>query len=228
MADIAFMARDYSLASALASGGVDVLMIDNYDSFTFNLVQYVEELGARVTVVRNDALSVAEVIALRPRRVIISPGPGTPADAGISCDLIRALAGVVPVLGVCLGLQAMFEVFGGRVSEAGEVVHGKASRMAHDGEGVFKGLPSPLRAVRYHSLAGEEATLPPALLVTCRTIPAAAGGENAAFETIQGVRHASFTVEGVQFHPESVLTEHGHAMIANFLDWRGGTWAEQQ
>lgn len=204
---------------------IKLLMVDNYDSFTFNIVQYLEELGARVTVVRNDALTVAEVLALRPQRVIISPGPGTPADAGISCDLIRALAGVVPVLGVCLGLQAMYEVFGGRVSEAGEVVHGKASLMAHDGEGVFKGLPSPLRAVRYHSLAGEVATLPPALRVTCRTIAAADGGENAAFETIQGVRHVTYTLEGVQFHPESVLTEHGHAMLANFLAVTGGTWA---
>ena len=178
-------------------------------------------LGATVAVLRHDALTLEELIALRPRRLMISPGPGSPRDAGICCAAVRALAGRVPILGVCLGLQCIFEVFGGTVAAAGEVVHGKASSMAHDGRGVFRGLPSPLRATRYHSLAGVEATLPACLAVSCRVDGA---GGVAGSGMIQGVRHRTATVEGVQFHPESILTEHGHDMLRNFLAVEGGQW----
>jgi anthranilate synthase component 2 len=184
-----------------------LLMIDNYDSFTFNLVQYLRELGARVHVVRNDALSVADARALRPERVVVSPGPCTPNEAGISMDAIRAFAGEVPVLGVCLGHQAIGQVFGGRVIRAQRVVHGKTSPIRHRGEGVFGGLPEGFAAARYHSLAIERATLPDDLAITAETDD----GE------IMGVRHRTLDVEGVQFHPESILTEHGHALLANFL-----------
>ena len=188
------------------------LMVDNYDSFTYNIVQYLEELGASVVVVRHDAATLADIEALSPARIVISPGPGAPKDAGISCDVIRAWAGRVPILGVCLGLQCMFEVFGGVVAHAGEIMHGKTSPMTHDGRGVFAGVPSPFDAVRYHSLAGVRDTLPAVLEVTC-TSP---GG------VIQGVRHRDFVVEGVQFHPESILTQHGYALLRNFLLWTGG------
>lgn len=191
------------------------LVIDNYDSFTYNIVQYLEELGADVTVARNDAITLEGVEALAPVRIVISPGPGAPRDAGISSDVIRAWAGRVPIFGVCLGLQCMYEVYGGTVTHAGEIMHGKTSEMLHGGVGVFAGLPSPFLAVRYHSLAGTRDTLPPELDVTCAT------GNG----VIQGVRHKTLAVEGVQFHPESVLTQHGHALLRNFLAYTGGTWA---
>ena len=210
-----------SAAELSAASAADVVFIDNYDSFSYNLVQYLQELGATVAVLRHDALTLEELIALRPRRLMISPGPGSPRDAGICCAAVRALAGRVPILGVCLGLQCIFEVFGGTVAAAGEVVHGKASSMAHDGRGVFRGLPSPLRATRYHSLAGVEATLPACLAVSCRVDGA---GGVAGSGMIQGVRHRTATVEGVQFHPESILTEHGHDMLRNFLAVEGGQW----
>lgn len=184
-----------------------VLMIDNYDSFTFNLVQYLRELGAEVKVVRNDALTVADAQAMQPERVVISPGPCTPNEAGISLDAIRCFAGKVPVLGVCLGHQAIGQAFGGRVVRAQRVVHGKTSPIRHRGEGVFAGLPELFAAGRYHSLAIERATLPDDLAVTAETDD----GE------IMGVRHRSLPVEGVQFHPESIASEHGHALLANFL-----------
>ena len=202
-------------------------MIDNYDSFTYNLVAYLEELGAQVQVVRNDALTLAGIAALRPHGIVISPGPGGPRDAGISCAAIRAFGGRVPLLGVCLGLQCMYEVFGGTVSHAGEIVHGKTSEVTHDGCGLFAGLPSPLRVVRYHSLAATRETLPACLQVTatCRGVSGSCGEE-----VIQGVRHVdpAMHLEGVQFHPESILTECGRPMLANFLKWcaeeRGRGW----
>ena len=190
------------------------VMVDNFDSFTYNIVQYLQELGSTVVVYRNDALSLAALEALRPARIVLSPGPGAPCDAGATNDILRAWAGRVPILGVCLGLQCMYEAFGGTVAHAGEIVHGKASAIAHDGQGVFAGLPSPFQAVRYHSLAGTPATLPRDLLVTARTPNG----------IIQGVRHKVYALEGVQFHPESILTEHGHAMFKNFLGWQGGLW----
>jgi anthranilate synthase/aminodeoxychorismate synthase-like glutamine amidotransferase len=192
------------------------VMIDNFDSFTYNIVQYLQELGATVRVFRNDAITLAALEALAPARIVLSPGPGAPCDAGITSDVLRAWAGRVPILGVCLGLQCMYEAFGGTVTHAGEIVHGKTSPIEHDGRGVFAGLPSPFRAVRYHSLAGTPATLPRDLRVTART----------ANGIIQGVRHATYAMEGVQFHPESILTEHGHAMFRNFLGWQGGLWPE--
>ena len=192
------------------------VMIDNFDSFTYNIVQYLQELGADVRVFRNDAVTLAELEALAPARIVLSPGPGAPCDAGVTSDVLRAWAGRVPILGVCLGLQCMYEAYGGTVTHAGEIMHGKASAIEHDGLGVFAGLPSPFQAVRYHSLAGTPATLPRDLRVTART----------ANGIIQGVRHAVFAVEGVQFHPESILTHHGHAMFRNFLQWRGGLWPQ--
>jgi anthranilate synthase component 2 len=185
-----------------------VLMIDNYDSFTFNLVQYFGELGADVEVVRNDEITLDEVAARAPERIVISPGPCTPSEAGISVPLIRRFAGQVPILGVCLGHQAIGQAFGGRVVRAGRVMHGKLSPIVHEGTGVFGGLPSPFTATRYHSLAIERASLPDALEVTAT----ADDGE------IMGVRHRSYPVEGVQFHPEAILTEHGHRLLANFLE----------
>ena len=184
-----------------------VLMLDNYDSFTWNLVQYLGELGAAVKVVRNDAMSVDEIDALHPQRIVISPGPCTPNEAGVSVELVRRFAGQVPILGVCLGHQAIGQAFGGRVVRAERVMHGKLSSIVHDGRGVFADVPSPFTATRYHSLAIERATLPPDLDITAT----ADDGE------IMGVRHREFAVEGVQFHPESILTEHGRKLLANFL-----------
>jgi anthranilate synthase component 2 len=187
-------------------------MIDNYDSFTYNLVQYLGELGAQVRVVRNDELSVGEAVALRPERVVVSPGPCTPNEAGISVPLIQALAGRVPVLGVCLGHQSIGQAFGGRIVRAHTVMHGKTSPVHHTGQGVFAGLPEPFQATRYHSLVIEWASLPDELEVTAWTQT-----EDGSPDEIMGVRHRSLPVQGVQFHPESILTEHGHALLRNFL-----------
>jgi anthranilate synthase component II len=184
-----------------------VLMIDNYDSFTYNLVQYLGELGADVTVVRNDAITLDEVEARQPERIVVSPGPCTPSEAGISVALIQRFAGRVPILGVCLGHQAIAQAFGGRVVRAQRVMHGKLSPVQHTGTGVFEGLPSPFQATRYHSLAIERDSLPAALEVTAT----AEDGE------IMGVRHRTHALEGVQFHPEAILTEHGKRLLANFL-----------
>jgi anthranilate synthase component II len=190
-----------------------VLVIDNYDSFVFNLVQYLGELGAEPIVHRNDEIDLAGIEALDPDAILISPGPGTPADAGISCDVIREWAGRRPVLGVCLGHQAIGEVFGGDVVRADRVMHGKTSAIRHDGEGVFAGLPSPFEATRYHSLVVDPATLPDELEVTAWTDP-----EDGAGRVIMGLRHRSHDVEGVQFHPESILTAAGHQILQRFLD----------
>jgi anthranilate synthase component II len=184
-----------------------LLMIDNYDSFTYNLVQYLGELGQEVKVVRNDELTVDAIENLAPERIVVSPGPCTPNEAGVSLELIKRLAGRVPILGVCLGHQAIGQAFGGRIVHAKTLMHGKVSRIHHMGRGVFAGLPSPYDATRYHSLAIERASCPPELEVTAWT----EDGE------IMGVRHRSLPVEGVQFHPESILTEHGHALLRNFL-----------
>jgi anthranilate synthase/aminodeoxychorismate synthase-like glutamine amidotransferase len=184
-----------------------LLMIDNYDSFTFNLVQYLGELGAEVKVVRNDELSVQEVEALAPSHVVLSPGPCTPNEAGITLDTITRLAGKVPILGVCLGHQAIGQAFGGKVVRAKQVMHGKVSRIAHDGEGVFSSIPQQFTATRYHSLVVERDSLPACLEVSAQS----EDGE------IMGLRHRSVAVEGVQFHPEALLTEHGHRMLQNFL-----------
>jgi len=187
-----------------------LLMLDNYDSFTWNLVQYLGELGAQVRVVRNDAMSLDEIEALHPAHIVISPGPCTPNEAGISVQLIRRFAGRVPILGVCLGHQAIGQAFGGRVIRAQRVMHGKLSSVVHDERGVFKDVPSPFNATRYHSLAIERGTLPDVLDVTAT----AEDGE------IMAIRHRELPVEGVQFHPEAILTEHGKTVLANFLGAR--------
>ena len=184
-----------------------LLMIDNYDSFTYNLVQYFGELGEEVRVVRNDAIDIEGIAALAPARIVVSPGPCTPAEAGVSLVVIREFAGKVPILGVCLGHQAIGQAFGGRIVHAGKVMHGKTSSISHAGQGVFAGLPSPFLATRYHSLAIERASLPGCLEITAES----EDGE------IMGVRHKEFELEGVQFHPESILSEHGHALLKNFL-----------
>ena len=184
-----------------------LLMIDNYDSFTFNLVQYFGELGEDVRTVRNDQIDVAGMAALKPARIVFSPGPCTPNEAGVCVEAIRHFAGRVPMLGVCLGHQSIGAALGGRVVRAREPMHGKTSRIAHDAQGVFKALPQDFTVVRYHSLVIERASLPAAL-----TVSAEVGGE------IMGVRHRDLPIEGVQFHPESILSEHGHAMLRNFLD----------
>ena len=183
------------------------LLIDNYDSFTYNVVQALGQLGAEVEVVRNDRITVDEALARPLASLIISPGPGTPADAGVSLELVRACAGRVPVLGICLGHQCIVEAFGGRIERAGRVMHGKTSRIHHGGGTIFKGLSDPFTATRYHSLIAPEAELPDILEVSART----SDGE------IMGVRHREMTIEGVQFHPESVLTIEGPRLLANFL-----------
>jgi len=185
-----------------------LLMLDNYDSFTYNLVQYLQTLGAEVKVVRNDALSVDEIAALAPVRIVISPGPCTPNEAGVSLELIRRLGPTTPILGVCLGHQ----VYGGDVIRAGTIMHGKTSPIRHEGKGVFAGLPDRYQATRYHSLVVDKTTLPDCLEVT-----AWAENEDGTIEEIMGLRHREYPVEGVQFHPESILTEHGHALLKNFL-----------
>lgn len=188
-----------------------VFVLDNYDSFTYNLVQYLGELGAEVEVRRNDQVSVEEVEALRPSHILVSPGPCTPQEAGISIDLVRHFAGKVPVLGVCLGHQAIGEAFGGVVIRAPHLMHGKTSAIQHDGRTVFRSLPSPMTATRYHSLIVRERDLPQELEVSAWTI------EKDGSRTIMGLRHREFPVEGVQFHPESVLTGEGKKLIGNFL-----------
>ncbi len=188
-------------------GAAVILMIDNYDSFTYNLVQYLGELGEDVKVVRNDEMGVEDIESLKPARIVISPGPCTPNEAGVSLEVIRRFAGRVPLLGVCLGHQAIGQAFGGRIVHARTLMHGKVSEIHHTGKGVFRGLPSPYRATRYHSLAIERESCPPELEVTAWT----EDGE------IMGVRHRTLAIEGVQFHPESILTEHGHELLANFL-----------
>ena len=183
-----------------------LLMIDNYDSFTYNLVQYLGELGEEVVVHRNDEITLGEIAALKPDRIVVSPGPCTPNEAGVSVPLIKEFAGKIPILGVCLGHQSIGQAFGGKIVHAQQLMHGKTSQIHHQNEGVFRTLPNPYRATRYHSLVIERATLPDCLEVTAWTD----NGE------IMGVRHKSLAVEGVQFHPESILTEHGHALLQNF------------
>ena len=189
-----------------------LLMIDNYDSFTFNLVQYLQVLGAEVEVVRNDAMTVDEIEKLAPQRIVISPGPCTPNEAGVSLEVIERLGPTTPILGVCLGHQSIGQAYGGKVVRAGRIMHGKTSPIRHQGQGVFAGLPDGYEATRYHSLVVERASLPLALEITAWT-------ENAdgSFEEIMGLRHREHPVEGVQFHPESILTGHGHALLKNFL-----------
>jgi para-aminobenzoate synthetase component 2 len=187
---------------------VHLLMIDNYDSFTYNIVQYLGELGADVIVKRNDAIDVAGVRALHPAAVVISPGPCTPTEAGVSLTLLREMAGEVPILGVCLGLQCIGEAFGGNVVRADRLMHGKTSPIIHDGKTIFAGIPSPFDAMRYHSLLVDPASIPPTLEVSART----------AENEIMGLRHKQHAVEGVQFHPESILTFEGKHLLQNFLD----------
>jgi anthranilate synthase component 2 len=191
---------------------VVILMLDNYDSFTWNLVQYLQALGAEVKVVRNDELSVDEIEALDPSGIVISPGPCTPNEAGVSLELIRRLGDRIPILGVCLGHQSIGQAYGGDVIRAGRIMHGKTSRIRHAGRGVFAGLPDGYEATRYHSLVVDRNTLPEALEVTAWT-----ENDDGSIEEIMGLRHRDFPVEGVQFHPESILTEHGHALLKNFL-----------
>jgi anthranilate synthase/aminodeoxychorismate synthase-like glutamine amidotransferase len=189
-----------------------VFVLDNYDSFTYNLVQYLGELGATVEVRRNNQLTVADVEAMQPERIVISPGPCTPQDAGISIDLIRQFAGKVPILGVCLGHQAIGAAFGGHVVRAPHLMHGKTSAIVHDSKSIFHGLPMPMTATRYHSLIVEEKDLPHELEVSAWTT------EKDGSRTIMGLRHREFAVEGVQFHPESVLTDAGKKLVGNFLE----------
>lgn len=184
-----------------------LLLLDNYDSFTYNLFHYLGELGAAATVLRNDALSVAEALALRPRAIVISPGPCDPDRAGISVDLVRGAAGVCPILGVCLGHQAIAQAFGGRIVRAPQVMHGKVSEIEHAGDDLFHGLPSPFPATRYHSLVAEPASMPSCLEVTARTHDG----------VVMAVRHRELPIHGVQFHPESIETKHGHQLLENFL-----------
>ena len=189
-----------------------ILVIDNYDSFTFNLVHYLLELGAETRVVRNDAITAAEAIALQPQAVLLSPGPCTPNEAGVCLDLIAAAAAVrLPLLGVCLGHQSLGQAFGGTVVRAPQVMHGKTSAMTHDGTGIFAGLPSPFEATRYHSLIVREDDLPGCFAVNARSPDG----------VIMGMRHKELPLHGVQFHPESIATEHGHAMLANFMTLAG-------
>jgi anthranilate synthase component 2 len=185
-----------------------LLLLDNYDSFTYNLYHYFGELGALATVLRNDALGVADALALRPQAIVISPGPCDPDRAGISVDLVREAAGICPILGVCLGHQAIAQAFGGRIVRAPQIMHGKVSEIEHAGDGLFRGLPSPFLATRYHSLVAEPATLPGCLEVTARTQDG----------VIMAVRHRELPIHGVQFHPESIETKQGHQLLRNFLE----------
>jgi len=190
-----------------------LVMIDNYDSFTYNLVQYFAELGADVHVVRNDQVSIDDVVAMQADKLVISPGPCTPRQAGISVELIKQMAGVVPILGVCLGHQSIGEVFGGKVVHAKQIMHGKTSDMYHKNTGVFTGLSNPFKATRYHSLVLEKDSLPDCLEITAWTET-----EQGEVDEIMGIKHRELAIEGVQFHPESILTEHGHDLLRNFLE----------
>ena len=190
-----------------------LLMIDNYDSFTYNLVQYFGELGVEVSVHRNDMISVSEIEKLNPKYIVISPGPCTPNEAGISIEAIKHFTGKKPILGVCLGHQSIGQAFGGKIIHAKQIMHGKTSQMHHQGVGVFKGLPNPFEATRYHSLVIEKDSIPDCLEITAWTLDA-----NNAIDEIMGVRHKQFAIEGVQFHPESILTTPGHTLLRNFLE----------
>lgn len=192
-----------------------LLMIDNYDSFTYNLVQYLGELGVDVAVHRNDQITVDEIEKAKPSRIMVSPGPCTPNEAGISMDAIHHFAGKIPILGVCLGHQSIGQVFGGDIIHAREIMHGKTSLVHHNGKHVFSGLTNPYTATRYHSLVIDKKTLPECLEVTAWT-----EDENGEIDEIMGVRHKELDVEGVQFHPESILTEHGHDLLSNFIEGR--------
>ena len=194
-----------------------LLMIDNYDSFTYNVVQYLGELGADVKVVRNDELTVAEIEALKPERIVVSPGPCTPNEAGVSVPVLKHFAGKLPILGICLGHQSIGQAFGGDVVRARQVMHGKTSPVYHEGLGVFAGLNNPLTVTRYHSLVISRDTLPGCLELTAWT-----QHEDGSVDEIMGVRHREYMIEGVQFHPESILSEQGHEMLANFLKQQGG------
>jgi len=189
-----------------------ILMIDNYDSFTYNLVQYLGELGADVRVERNDQISIADIEAMAPERIMISPGPCTPNEAGVSLDVLRHFAGKLPILGVCLGHQSIGQAFGGKVVHAREIMHGKTSMIHHKDVGVFAGLENPFEATRYHSLVIEKESLPDCLEITAWTETA-----DGQMDEIMGVRHTEYAIEGVQFHPESILTQHGHDLLKNFL-----------
>lgn len=189
-----------------------LLMIDNYDSFTYNIVQYLGELGADVLVYRNDAIDPATIAKLQPDQIVVSPGPCTPNEAGVSMAVIQQFAGKIPILGICLGHQSIGQVYGGKIVRAGKVMHGKLSQIHHQGHGVFQGLPSPFTATRYHSLVIDRASLP-----DCLELSAWTEDESGNIEEIMGVRHKQLAVEGVQFHPESILSEHGHQLLRNFL-----------
>ena len=199
-----------------------LVMIDNYDSFTYNLVQYFGELGAEVRVFRNDQVTVAEIEALGPDHLVISPGPCSPSEAGISVEAIRHFAGKLPILGVCLGHQSIGQAFGGKIVHARQIMHGKTSMVYHSDVGVFKDLPNPFEATRYHSLVIEQASLPECLEVTAWT-----RNEEGAVDEIMGVRHREFVIEGVQYHPESILTQHGHQQLSNFLAMHGGVRSDK-
>ena len=209
-------------ANAPAPAPVDTLLIDNYDSFTYNLYQYLCELGAEVVVHRNDMITVEEIEQLNPRRIVISPGPKTPREAGVSVPVLQQLSPQIPTLGVCLGHQAVGAAFGARIGPAGEIRHGKVSAIEHDGEGVFQGLPNPVEATRYHSLIVRPDTLPPELVPTAWCEKADGSGK-----VLMGMRHTQYPIEGVQFHPESIRTKSGHAMLQNFLNQSEAYYAER-
>lgn len=189
-----------------------ILMIDNYDSFTYNIVQYLAELKADVSVYRNDEITIADIEKMAPEKIVISPGPCTPNEAGVSVDTIKTFAGKIPMLGICLGHQSIGQAFGGNIIRAKQVMHGKTSMMHHDDIGVFKGLSNPFEATRYHSLVIDQATLPDCLQVTAWT-----QNKDGSLDEIMGIRHRELAIEGVQFHPESILTQHGHELLDNFL-----------
>jgi len=189
-----------------------ILMIDNYDSFTYNIVQYLAELKADVSVYRNDEITIADIEKMAPEKIVISPGPCTPNEAGVSVDTIKTFAGKISMLGICLGHQSIGQAFGGNIIRAKQVMHGKTSMMHHDDSGVFKGLSNPFEATRYHSLVIDQATLPDCLQVTAWT-----QNEDGSLDEIMGIRHRELAIEGVQFHPESILTQHGHELLDNFL-----------
>jgi len=193
-----------------------LLMIDNYDSFTYNLVQYFGELGADVQVHRNDQITLDEIEKLNPQHLVISPGPCTPNEAGVSVDAIQHFAGKIPILGVCLGHQSIGQAYGGKIVHANDIMHGKTSMVMHNDVGVFKGLSNPLEATRYHSLVIDKATLP-----ACFDVTAWTENEAGDIDEIMGVRHKELAIEGVQFHPESILTQHGHDMLKNYLEQKG-------